>query len=159
MWQRRSSTWTRPETPVIVDTNILLYAVDRRSPFHEPARGWLESALSGPVRIGLPWTSLTAFLRIATHPRASANPLSPAEAWRHVEDWLSAGPSWIPEPTPRHAGLLRQLVVEGDLHGNLIPDAHVAALALEHGVGVCSADSDFARFPELNWFNPVKPAG
>jgi toxin-antitoxin system PIN domain toxin len=142
---------------VIVDANILLYAVDTRSPFHQPARDWLESALSGPVRVGLPWTSLTAFLRIATHPRASAHPLPPAEAWSLVTDWLGAGPAWIPEPTPQHADLLRRLIVDGDLRGNLVPDAHLAALAIEHGVSVCSADSDFARFPEVGWFNPVKP--
>ena len=141
---------------MIVDANILLYAVDTRSPFHQPAKSWLESALSGPARVGLPWMSLTAFLRIATHPRASANPLSPADAWSRIGDWLSAGPAWIPEPTPRHADLLRRLVVDGDLRGNLVPDAHLAALALEHGVGVCSADSDFARFPQLRWINPAR---
>jgi hypothetical protein len=144
---------------VIVDANVLLYAVDARSPFHQPARKWVEDALSGPVRVGLPWVSLTAFLRISTHPRASVNPLSPADAWTYVEDWLAAGPTWIPEPTARHADLLQGLVVDGDLRGNLIPDAHLAALALEHGVGVCSADSDFARFPQLRWVNPVRRPG
>lgn len=141
---------------MIVDASVLLYAVDARSPFHQPARNWLEDALSGPARVGLPWMSLTAFLRISTHPRVSANPLSPADAWSYVEDWLGAWPTWIPEPTARHADLLQGLVVDGDLRGNLIPDAHLAALALEHGVGVCSADSDFARFPQLRWVNPVR---
>jgi uncharacterized protein len=141
---------------MIVDANVLLYAVDTRSPFHRSAKTWLEAALSGPVRIGLPWVSLTAFLRIATHPRASTNPLSPGDAWSCIEDWLGAEPAWIPEPTPRHADLLSRLVVDGDLRGNLIPDAHLAALALEHGVGVCSADSDFARFPQLSWVNPIR---
>ena len=141
---------------MIVDANVLLYAVDTRSPFHQPAKSWLEDALSGPTRVGLPWMSLTAFLRIATHPRASANPLSAAEAWSCVEEWLSAESAWIPVPTPRHADLLRRLIVDGDLRGNLIPDAHLAALALEHGVGVSSADSDFARFPGLTWVNPVR---
>jgi len=141
---------------MIVDANVLLYAVDTRSPFHRSAKTWLEAALSGPARIGLPWVSLTAFLRIATHPRASTNPLSPGDAWSCIEDWLSAEPAWIPEPTPRHADLLSRLVVDGDLRGNLIPDAHLAALALEHGVGVCSADSDFARFPQLSWVNLIR---
>jgi hypothetical protein len=142
---------------VIVDANILLYAVDARSSFHKPVKSWLEGALSGPARVGLPWISLTAFLRIATHPRASANPLSPAEAWSHIGDWLSAEPAWIPEPTLGHAEILESLIVGGDLRGNLIPDAHLAALALGHGVGVCSADSDFARFPQLRWVNPARP--
>ncbi len=120
---------------MIVDANILLYAVDSACAQHDRARTWLEQALNGPGRVGLPWPSLTAFLRIATHPRASADPLSQAEAWGFVEDWLGAGPAY--------------------LRGNLVADAHLAALAVEHGVGVCSADSDFARFAGVEWFNPV----
>lgn len=140
---------------MIVDANILLYAVDSQSPFHHPARNWLEEALNGAVRVGLPWVSLTAFLRIGTHPRAARRPLVPREAWDQVSQWLAADPAWIPEPTPRHAEVLERLVVDGDLRGNLIPDAHLAALAIEHGVAVCSADSDFARFRQLEWINPV----
>jgi uncharacterized protein len=140
---------------MIVDANILLYAVDSQSPFHQPARRWLEEVLNGPVRVGLPWVSLTAFLRIGTHPRATRHPLTPGEAWDQVSNWLAAEPAWIPQPTPAHAEVLRRLVVDGDLRGNLIPDAHLAALAIEHGVAVCSADSDFARFRQLEWINPV----
>jgi uncharacterized protein len=140
---------------LIVDANLLLYAVDRSSPFHERARGWLEGVLNGPSRVGMPWPTLTAFLRIATHPRASAAPLTPPDAWGHVADWLDAEPAWIPEPTPRHAEILRRLLIDGDLHGNLVTDAHLAALAIGHGVGVCSADSDFARFADLEWINPL----
>ena len=142
---------------MIVDANILLYAVDVGSPFHNAARGWLEDALNGPRRIGLPWPTLTAFLRISTHPRASSDPLTTGEAWELIADWLAAEPTWIPNPTPRHADVLQRLVVDGDLRGNLVTDAHLAALAIEHGVGVCSADSDFARFPVLSWVNPVHP--
>lgn len=140
---------------MIVDANVLLYAVDRTSAFHQPARDWLEQALNGPVRVGLPWVSLTAFQRIVTHPRASARPLSPKEAWAHVAAWLEADQSWIPLPTDRHAEILSALVIDGDLRGNLVTDAHLAALAIEHGVGVCSMDSDFARFSGLHWFNPA----
>jgi hypothetical protein len=139
---------------VIVDANVLLYAIDSESPFHGAARTWLEQALEGPTRIGFPWVTLTAFLRISTHPRASAEPLTPAEAWSFVKDWLAAEPAWIPGPTPRHAEVLERLVIEGDLRGNLVTDAHLATLAIEHGVGVCSADSDFARFPGVRWVNP-----
>jgi uncharacterized protein len=142
---------------VIVDANILLYAVDGSSPFHEPSREWLEAALNGPSRIGLPWTTLTAFLRISTHPRASRQPLTPGQAWEFIAEWLEAEPAWIPAPTARHAEVLQRLIVGGDLRGNLIMDAHVAALAIEHGVGVCSADSDFARFPDVRWVNPTRP--
>lgn len=144
-------------TAMIVDANILLYAVDVDSAFHEPARDWLEETVNGPVRVGLPWVSLTAFLRIATHPRATRRPLAPDEEWDFVADWLTADNTWVPTATSRHADVLRDLLVRGDLRGNLVPDAHLAALAIEHGVAVCSADSDFARFPQLRWINPVAP--
>jgi uncharacterized protein len=140
---------------MLVDANILLYAVDRSSPEHGAASGWLTDKLNGPRRIGLPWQALTAFLRIATHPRASAKPLSPEDAWSNVEDWLAAGPAWIPMPTERHADVLGSLVRTHRLRGNLIPDAELAALAIEHGLTVCSADTDFARFPEIRWENPL----
>jgi uncharacterized protein len=141
---------------MIVDANVLLYAVDTNSPFHESARGWLESSLNQPARLGLPWASLLAFQRISTHPRASARPLSPSQAWSFVADWLSADTVWVPTPGERHAEIIRDLIVAGDLRGNLVTDAHLAALAIEYGVGICSADSDFARFPQITWVNPVQ---
>jgi uncharacterized protein len=140
---------------VIVDANVLLYAVDSSSTFHGTARSWLEGALNGPSRIGFPWVSLMAFQRISTHPRLSAAPLKPGEAWAFVDDWLAADRAWVPVPGARHAEILRRLIVDGDLRGNLVTDAHLAALAIEHGVGVCSMDTDFARFAELSWFNPA----
>jgi toxin-antitoxin system PIN domain toxin len=140
---------------MIVDANVLLYAVDTSSPFHQSAKDWLESSLNEPARVGLPWASLLAFQRISTHPRASASPLSASQAWSFVADWLDADATWIPVPGERHAEILRDLIVAGDLRGNLVTDAHLAALAMEHGVGVCSADSDFARFPQISWVNPV----
>jgi toxin-antitoxin system PIN domain toxin len=140
---------------MIVDANVLLYAVDTSSPFHRSARDWLESSLNEPARVGLPWASLLAFQRISTHPRATLSPLSPGQAWSFVADWLSADAAWVPVPGERHAEIIRDLVVAGDLRGNLVSDAHLAALAIEHGVGVCSADSDFARFPQISWVNPV----
>lgn len=141
---------------MLVDANVLLYAVDRVSPFHHMAARWLTEQLNGPSRIGLPWQSITAFLRIATHPRASAHPLGPAQAWRQVEEWLAAPASWVPVPTDRHAEVLGRLVRDQHCTGALIPDAHLAALALEHGVPLVSADTDFARFaPELTWLNPL----
>jgi uncharacterized protein len=140
---------------MIVDANVLLYAVDADSAFHEAARGWLEAALNGPSRVGLPWASLLAFQRISTHPRASARPLRPGEAWSCIADWLGADSAWVPAPGEKHAEILRRLIIDGDLRGNLVTDAHLAALAIEHGVGICSADSDFARFAELTWVNPI----
>ncbi|MBI4728225.1 MAG: PIN domain-containing protein [Acidobacteria bacterium] len=142
---------------MIVDANLLLFAVDEESPFHAAARAWLTARLNGPARTGLPWPSLIAFVRISTHPRASKRPLDPEAAWQHVEDWLAAGSAWIPQPTDRHAEILGRLIRTYRLRGNAIPDAALAALALEHGLAVASADSDFARFDEVRWVNPLAP--
>ncbi len=136
---------------------MLIYAVDSTSAFHKPAKTWLEDALNGTTRVGFPWVSLMEFQRITTHPRASANPLEPADAWSHVTEWLDADQSWVPEPGDRHGTILGKLIIEGSFGGNLVTDAHLAALALEFGVGICSFDSDFARFPELTWVNPAAP--
>ena len=140
---------------MLVDANVLLFAVDATSRFHEAAGSWLTDRLNGPRRVGLPWQSLTAFLRISTHPRASERPLTPEEAWSYVDDWLGAGASWIPLPAARHAEILRGLVTAYGLTGNLISDAHLAALAIEHGLTICSADTDFARFTEVRWEDPL----
>jgi toxin-antitoxin system PIN domain toxin len=144
---------------VLVDANILLFAVDRESPFHAAAADWLTEQLNGARRVGLPWQTLGAFLRISTHPRAVERPLAPAAAWRHVERWLAAGPAWIPVPTERHAAVLGGLIATHHLRGNLVSDAQLAALAIEHGLTVCSSDTDFARFGELRWENPVAAGG
>jgi toxin-antitoxin system PIN domain toxin len=140
---------------VLVDANILLYAVDEASPFHAAARSWIEDALNGARRVGLPWVSLTAFVRIATNPRAQADPLTPGEAWAFVDAWLDAPVAWVPEPGPGHREVLRRLVVDLDLRGNLVSDAVLAAMGIESGLAVVSADSDFARFREITWINPV----
>lgn len=115
---------------------------------------WLEEALNGVERVGLPWLSLMAFQRIAAHPRATPTPLNAAAAWSYVTDWLDADQTWIPEAGPRHRDILGTLLVDGDLRGNLVSDARLAALAIEHGTGVCSYDSDFARFRDLRWIHP-----
>lgn len=143
---------------MLVDANLLLFAVDATSPFHIPARDWLTDRLNGPRRVGLPWQSLGAFVRIATHPRASERPLSASEAWEHVTAWLDTPVAWVPVPGERHAAILGDLIARHDVRGNLVPDAQLAALALEHGLEVCSADTDFARFAEVRWLNPVTDA-
>jgi toxin-antitoxin system PIN domain toxin len=143
---------------VIVDANLLLFAVDATAPQHAPALAWLSQQLGGSRRVGLPWESLTAFVRIATHPRAVTRPLRPADAWRFIDDWLAAPTVWTPGPTDQHAAVLGDLVRRYRLAGNLIPDAHLAAIAIEHGLTICSADTDFARFTEVEWVNPVAGA-
>lgn len=140
---------------MLVDANLLLFAVDEVSSFHAMAKAWLTEQLNGASRVGMAWASLAAFLRIVTHPRASENPLSPVRAWEHVHDWLAAEPVWIPSPTDRHGEVLGSLITTYELRGNLIPDAQLATLAIEHGLTVCSADTDFARFKEIRWHNPL----
>jgi hypothetical protein len=140
---------------MLVDANILLYSVDESSRFHEDAADWLTTALNGTRRVGLPWMSLTAFLRIATNPRASENPMTPLEAWSIIDGWLDAPTVWVPQPGVGHHEILRELTIDRDLRAGLVSDAVLAALCIEHGLDIVSADSDFARFRELNWINPV----
>jgi toxin-antitoxin system PIN domain toxin len=140
---------------MLVDANLLLFAVDASAPAHSRAAAWLSAQLSGGRRVGLPWESLNAFLRISTHPRAAEHPLRVSEAWRFVDEWLSASVAWIPTLTDSHAEVLGQLLAKYHVAGNLIPDAHLAAIAIEHGLEVCSADTDFARFTEIRWTNPL----
>jgi len=140
---------------MLVDANILLYSIDEDSRFHRAAGDWLTAALNGPKRVGIPWQSLWAFVRIATNARAVARPLTPAQAWAHVGDWLDAPAAWIPSPGPGHREILGTLLVDKDLRAGLVSDAALAALCIEHGLAIVSADSDFARFPKVARINPV----
>lgn len=143
---------------MIVDANVLIYAVDEASPFHVASRRFLTERLNGIARVGLPWQSLLAFHRIATLPRVLARPLSPPDAWSLVEGWLDAPSAWIPVPTEHHREVLRDLIGRYHIGGKLVPDADLAALAIEHGVPVASADTGFARFTEVRWINPLAAA-
>jgi len=115
----------------------------------------MEEQLNGTSRVGIPWPSLLAFLRLSTNHRVFQYPLPMEIAWKQVEDWLDCAPVWTPEPGQNHRGLMRSLLVGQSLSAQLIPDVHLAALALEHGLTLCSADGDFARFSGLKWINPV----
>lgn len=141
---------------MLLDANLLLYAVHEKADRHEAAVEWLTKQLNGSRRVGIPWSSLGAFLRISTHPRAFERPLSPGTAWQRVADWLAAPGVWIPEPGPSHSQILGDLVEAYEVRGTLIPDAMLAALALEHGLTLCSCDADFARFRELRWEDPLR---
>lgn len=140
---------------MLLDANILLYSIDSSSRHHTASATWLSDAFSGTRRVGLPWQTLGAFLRISTHPRVFARPLRPDQAWAIVEQWLDAPNSWVPETSDATARILGGMIRDLDLRGNLITDAQLAALAIEHGVAVVSADTDFARFPDLRWVNPL----
>jgi uncharacterized protein len=141
---------------VLLDANLLLYAVHRQAERHEQAAAWLTEQLNGHRRVGFPWQSINAFLRISTHPRAFERPLEPATAWERVTDWLTAPVAWVPAPGREYGRLLGELICNYDVRGNLIPDAALAALAMEHGVPLISTDTDFARFRELRWENPLQ---
>lgn len=140
---------------ILVDTNLLLYAHISSFRQHEAARVWLDRQLNGTARVGLPWASLLAFLRLATNVRVFERPLPMADAWLQVREWLSCEAVWTPEPTERHSEHLGNLLALPGVHANLVPDAHLAALAIEHGLTLCSTDGDFARFPGLKWLNPI----
>jgi len=140
---------------ILVDANILVYSHVASFSQHQAARKWLDEKLNGSPRVGLPWSSLLAFLRLVTNPRIFERPEAIAHAWLQVRAWLACQAVWIPQPTERHADLLNELLTLPGVHGNLVPDAHLAALALEHGLTLCSTDGDFARFPTLRWQNPI----
>jgi toxin-antitoxin system PIN domain toxin len=140
---------------ILVDANLLLYAANRGAPEHERARVWLDDRLNGTVPVGLPWPSLLAFVRLASNPGILKRPASTAEAWRQVDEWLACEPAWTPLPGGAHRGLVAGFLEASWMTSRLVPDAHLAALAIEHGLILHSTDGDFARFPGLKWDNPL----
>ncbi len=130
----------------IVDANVLLYAANASSDQHDRSYRWLASALAGTESIGFPWVSLLAFVRLSTNPRVFATPLTISAAFDLVDSWLRQPPSIIVAPTSRHAAVLRGLLEQAGSAGNLTTDAHLAAIAIEHGADIVTFDRDFARF-------------
>jgi uncharacterized protein len=131
------------------DVNVLLYASDTLSRHHATARPWLEDALSGTETVGFALVALLGFIRIATNPRVMASPLTPAEAFDQVDEWLDQAPATVLDPGRRHLGICRELLEASGTAGNLTTDAHLAALAIEHGATLASFDGDFHRFAGL----------
>jgi len=142
---------------ILVDANLLVYAHVEDFAEHETARSWLDEQLAGTAKVGLPWESLVTFVRLVTNPRVFPRPLSAPQAMEQAYDWLSRSPAWCPSPTPRHCELLADLVAVGGIRADLVPDAHLAAIAIGHGLTLMSNDADFARFPSLRWENPLTP--
>lgn len=140
---------------MILDANILLYATNTDAAHHHRARLWIEEALNGETRVGLPWQSLGAFLRISTNARAFPDPMTAEQAWKQVDEWLDAPRAWVPQPTSEYRHILGRLVRSNDVRGPLVTDAQLAALAIDHGVAMVSTDTDFARFAEVRWINPL----
>lgn len=139
---------------LVVDANVLLHAVNRRAREHELARDWLVEALGGTEAVAFPWTVILAFLRVATHPAIFPRPLTPEQATDAASRWLDSAPALALEPSRRHLPLLRGLLARSGTVGNLVTDAHLAALALEHGATVISFDRDFGRFEGVVWRLP-----
>lgn len=139
---------------LLVDANVLLHAVNRAAREHEAARRWLSEAIGRGEAVGFAWMALLAFLRLATHPAIFPRPLAPGEATAAVEAWLAAPQAVLVEPTRRHIPLLRGLLIQTGTAGNLVSDAHLAALALEHDATVVSFDRDFGRFEGVRWRLP-----
>jgi toxin-antitoxin system PIN domain toxin len=139
------------------DVNLLLYAYDSRSPRHVAARRWLEEVLSGAETVGLAWNVLLGFIRLSTRSAVVEDPYEVSEAIGVVESWIAQPCATVVDPTERHAVVLRELLAPLGTAGNLTSDAHLAALAIEHGATLCSCDVDFSRFQGLRWIDPVAP--
>lgn len=140
---------------ILVDANLLLYAEDQLSPRHAAAREWWDAQLSGASPVCLCWTVLGAYIRIGTNPRVFERPLSLDQAAARVQSWLDQPCMRIVQPTGRHWIVFRKMLTEGQAAANLVSDAHLAALAVEHGCVLMSTDADFSRFPGLKWTNPL----
>lgn len=140
---------------ILVDANILLYAEDALHPRNQQARSWWDARLSGADPVCLCWTVLSAFIRIATNPRVFDHPLSLEQAIARVQSWLDQPCTRLIRPTERHWDIFRKMLTDGQAVANLVTDAHIAALAIEHGCELASTDSDFSRFPGVKWANPL----
>jgi uncharacterized protein len=137
------------------DVNLLLYAVDAEAPRHAKARQWLEHVLSGTEEVAFAWAVLLGFIRISTNPAAFEDPMDADEAFSYVEEWLARPVASTLSPGPGHAARMRELLQPLGIAGNLTSDAHLAALAIEHGAELCSSDTDFGRFDGLRWTDPL----
>ena len=141
---------------ILVDANLLLYAEDSLSERHEAARRRWDAQLSGADPVGLCWAVLTAYVRIGTNARLHRRPLTMKEAVDRVQSWLKQPCTRLVVPTDQHWAIFQRMLVVGNATGNLVSDAHLAALAVEHNCVLASTDSDFARFRGLKWRNPIQ---
>ena len=139
----------------LVDANVLLHAVNRDAPQHASAKDWLDEALSGGARVAFCWAVLLAFLRLSTNERVFDEPLSVSDAITQAEDWLAQPAAVVVEPTARHLDVVQQLLAPLETGGNLVNDAHLAALAIEHRCTVVSYDSDFVSFDGVKLETPT----
>lgn len=144
-----------PSPAVLVDANLVLWAHHRGFAEHEAARTWWAETMSETPFVGVPWATSLAFLRVSTHPRTLERPLALETAWQLVVGWLQRPNVHTPVPTERHPSILGELLLKARATGNHTTDAHLAALAIEWGLELLSADRDFARYPGLRWRDPL----
>jgi hypothetical protein len=140
---------------IIPDINLLLYAYDSASPFHAKAAAWWRQCLSRSEPVGLPTVVAFGFVRIGTNARVFRNPMTPAEAAGHVRSWLAQPVVQVLELRAEHLEQVLELLEMLGTADNLVTDAQIAALAIEHGAILHTADADFLRFSGLRWFNPI----
>lgn len=144
---------------IIPDINLLVYAYNEAAPWHSAARRWWEERLGDEASVGLPWATIFGFVRLVTHSRVLATPVSPKVAMDAVEQWLEVPSVRIVDPGPRHLTIVRDLLEATGVAASLTTDTHLAAIAIEFQAELCSTDLDFARFPGLRWTNPLTDAG
>jgi uncharacterized protein len=140
----------------LLDVNLLIYTVDEDASHHEAALRWFEQTLSGSETVAFAWHALVGFLRITTRPRGARDPWPIDSALDEIQRWLAQPVATVVHPTHRHAAVLRDLLAPLGTGGNLTSDAHLAALAIEHGATLCSHDNDFSRFAGLSWVDPLR---
>lgn len=140
---------------ILPDVNLLVYAYNEGAPLHAPSRQWWEDLMTAGTSVGLPWAVTCGFVRLMTHPAVLVSPMLPGDAVAVIESWLGRDHVQILEPGPRHLALLREAFNDAGVAGQLTSDAHLAAIAIEHGCELHSNDSDFGRFSGLRWRNPL----
>lgn len=140
---------------IVLDANILLYAYDSDSDRHARARAWVEQTFSGACPVGLPWQTVTAFVRIVTNPRLSGKRFTPADVIEIVDQWVNQPNLRLLAPGDHHWSFLRQMILDGQARGPLVTDAQLAAITIEYGGVLHTTDRDFSRFPGLRWKNPI----
>ncbi len=140
----------------LVDANVLLYAVNEDAAHHEQSRTWLDAALGGAASVGFAWTALLAFVRLSTRPGLFPSPLGVDGALERVAVWIAQPSALVLEPTARHLEVLTELLTPVGVGGNLVADAHLAALAVEHRATIVTFDADFGRFRGIKWEQPAR---
>ena len=140
---------------ILPDVNLLIYAIDETSLFHDRTHTWWNELLSSSTPVGLCYPAILGFVRLTTSRRVFDNPLPTADALAFIEEWIDQPNTTFVLPTSRHWPILSGLLATPGVAGNLTTDAHIAALAIEHGYTLCSNDADFGRFPTLSWTNPL----